>query len=82
MLGRSYLKMKPAESNDHVLLDDLLSERTPKTIAEKREMSLIESQIEKRIVHDFDMDNIIVVQGWVLSVTEARQCAFFSIIND
>jgi len=76
MLGCTYLKLKPAERNDTVLKQLLLG-----TSLGGQDMPTIESHIEKRIKNDFDADNIVVVEGWVLSITEARQCAFYSIIN-
>ena len=80
-LGRAYLKLKPDEIQDDILLNDLLAGNSRKVFLEKADVSTAESQIEKRIIQDFDTENIVVVQGWVLSVTEARQCAFFSILN-
>src|SRR5258705_11138865 len=73
MLGRAYLKLKPDETQDDILLNDLLAENSRKVFLEKADVSTAESQIEKRIIQDFDTENIVVVQGWVLSVTEARQ---------
>jgi len=81
MLGRAYLKLRPDETRDDVLLSDLLPGESHRVFLKKLDMTEAESQIEKRIKHDFDTDNIVVVQGWVLSITEARQCAFFSMIN-
>src|SRR5258705_13706123 len=81
MLGRAYLKLKPDETKNDMLLNDLLHEKAHKLFLKKQDILIAESQIEKRIKQDFDTDNIVVVQGWVLSVTEARQCAFFSMIN-
>lgn len=81
MLGNAYLKLKPEETRDDVLLNDILAEKPNKIFAKGQDTLMVESQIEKRIRQDFDTDNIVVVQGWVLSITEARQCAFFSILN-
>jgi hypothetical protein len=81
MLGRAYLKLKPDETRDDVLFNNLLAEESQRVFLKKKDFEKAESQIEKRIKHDFDSDNIVVVQGWVLSVTEARQCALYSIIN-
>ncbi|HLZ16514.1 MAG TPA: hypothetical protein VKQ08_05715 [Cyclobacteriaceae bacterium] len=80
-LGRAYLKLKPDETRNEVLINDLLAEESPKDSLKTEDMTLVESQIEKRIKQDFDADDIVLVQGWVLSITEARQCAFFSILN-
>src|SRR5258707_5177664 len=73
MLGRAYRKLKPDETRDDISLKDLLSEKTNSNFLEKQPVSMDESQIEKRIKQDFDTYNIVVVQGWVLSITEARQ---------
>jgi hypothetical protein len=80
MLGRAYLKMKPQESRGGRLLVDLLGDKFSK-IPENQDMPAVESQLEKRIKQDFENSNTVVLKGWVLSVTEARQCAFFSILN-
>tara|TARA_R110002167_G_scaffold10353_2_gene47649 strand:- start:279 stop:659 length:381 start_codon:yes stop_codon:yes gene_type:complete len=37
------------------------------------------SDIKKAIIKDFENDNTVVLDGWVVSVTEARQCALFSL---
>ena len=34
--------------------------------------------LEKKIKTDFETGNIVLVDGWVLSISEARQCALFS----
>jgi len=37
--------------------------------------------ISEKINQDFIEDNIIIIDGWVLSKTEAQQCALHSFIN-
>lgn len=81
MLGRAYLELKPTEINGDVLLNGLLPGKSHKIFLKTQDLFMAESQIEKKIKQDFDNDNIVVVQGWVLSITEARQCAIFSMIN-
>jgi hypothetical protein len=80
-LGLAYLKLRPNETKEEVLLNDLLAENFQRDHLENSDMVNAESEIEKRIKSDFATDNIVVVQGWVLSITEARQCAFFSKLN-
>ena len=36
-------------------------------------------QLEERISEDFKKDNTVVIDGWLLSITEARQCALLSL---
>jgi hypothetical protein len=80
MLGQAYIKLKPLELRFHSL-NDLLRDAVDKTVLESQDMVAVETQIEKRIKRDFDQRNTVVLKGWVLSVTEARQCAYFSILN-
>jgi hypothetical protein len=81
MLGRAYLKLKPDESYCGKLLNDLVPNAANEAVVQGMDMSVVESQIEKKIKQDFETSNTVVLKGWVLSITEARQCAFFSIIN-
>ena len=36
-------------------------------------------EIEKNVEMDFKSDKFIVIKGWVISETEARQCALLSL---
>src|SRR6185369_2647186 len=54
MLGRAYLKLKPEERRNDLLLNDLVAEKSSKGILDRQHISRVESQIEKRINHDFD----------------------------
>jgi hypothetical protein len=81
MLGRAYLSLKPDESCCGELSNDFLGDTSSATVLQDMDMSVVESKIEKRIKQDFETSNTVVLKGWVLSITEARQCAFFSILN-
>jgi hypothetical protein len=37
--------------------------------------------LENKVENDFKTGKIAVIKGWVLSLTEARQCALFSILQ-
>ena len=41
----------------------------------------IQHLMNQKIKHDFETDNTVIVNGWVLAVTEARQCALLYAIN-
>ena len=43
--------------------------------------ALLKSFIERKIEKDFQNNNTLVVHGWVLAVSEARQCALFSLLQ-
>ena len=37
--------------------------------------------LEHKVAEDFETGNTVMIDGWILSVTEARQCALFSTIQ-
>lgn len=65
-VGKIYRYHFPDEDN----------KRTLKTTLIKRNQDL-EQLVEK----DFELGNTVIINGWVLSITEARQCALYSIIH-
>lgn len=69
-IGRSYRKIFPEEVTKKALLEQL--EKHNANSAVRRD------DLEGRISEDFELGNTLVIDGWVLSVTEARQCALFS----
>ena len=38
--------------------------------------------LQQQITNDFKIGNTVMVDGWILSKTEARQCALFSLIQN
>ncbi len=70
-IGNKYRLLKPDEERQNVLVKLLtggIYAHSPVNV---------ESMAE-RIKKDFEIGNTILVDGWMLSVTEARQCALFS----
>jgi hypothetical protein len=39
------------------------------------------ADLDARVCADFDHGRTVVIRGWVLSVTEARQCALHSLLH-
>jgi hypothetical protein len=70
-VGKEYQKKFPKENNEQklakLLLKDALNE-------DGTTMTL-----EQKIITDYKMDNTVLLDGWILSVTEGRQCALLSI---
>ena len=73
--GIAYRQKFPKE-NDKIVLSDLLIGAKPPL-----DKSDIEKQLNDRVWDDFKTGKTITAAGWVLSVTEARQCALYSILN-
>jgi len=73
--GTAYRKMVASE-DDKGKLTALLTAQN--TITSKY---AIQTSLDNRVKEDFKTGKTFTVSGWVLSVTEARQCALFSILN-
>jgi hypothetical protein len=73
--GKAYRKMV-ADEDDKSRLTLLLTAQN--TITSK---DAIQASLDNRVKQDFKTGKTVTVSGWVLSVTEARQCALFSILN-
>jgi hypothetical protein len=73
--GLAYRKMFENE-NSQSALGEALSANKP-----TMDSDALRSALEKEVKQDFVTGNIVTVDGWILSVTEARQCALFSIVN-
>jgi len=75
-IGKAYGAAHPDEYSlrklERKLAENNLSSDTPP--------NKIFANLDKAIQADFDSGNIMILQGWVLSITEARQCALFSLM--
>jgi hypothetical protein len=70
-LGKKYRSMPMGESRQRSLVSAL--EKVAGTNA-KAAANALQQQIRK----DFETGNTVLVDGWILSKTEARQCALFA----
>lgn len=73
-IGKLYQKQHPQERSESDLVE-LLSE----SISTRKDS--LAAKLEWRIKEDFNTGKIITVDGWIISATEGRQCALFSLIN-
>ena len=67
-IGESYRRLVPAESN-----------RSTLETALRAQLHIARSSNEDPVRADFAAGRVIVVRDWMLSITEARQCALFSL---
>lgn len=76
-LGREYLRLVPIEADPTVLIalvrdSSLLSlESNPLAVRE---------WAKAKVRRDFAAGRLITIQGWVMSVTEARLCALMTLV--
>jgi hypothetical protein len=74
--GNVYRKLFPAENNKTTLTGLLLGNNS--TTKDRKTILML---LDYRVQQDFKTGKTVVASGWVLSITEARQCALYSIIN-
>ena len=77
-IGIQYRKLVPQESEKAKLEQVLLTDDAGKSISASDKNAVAEL-LDKKIQNDFNNYNIQILLGWVISVTEARQCALFSL---
>jgi len=78
-IGTVYKVQFPSEKRENQLVDLLLTNSKGKRFSQTSALSLINSLVDQKIKQDFETGKTVVIKGWVLSVTEARQCALFSL---
>jgi hypothetical protein len=77
-MGKNYLAVVPAENEKEKLTHLILTDKNG-NVANKSDT---EQLLAKKIKEDFLNNNTIILQNWVVSITEARQCALFSLITN
>ncbi len=77
-IGGQYRKLAPQENDKAKLEQMLLAGDGNKPVA-KDDKEAVALLMEKKTLDDFNQFRIHVLSGWVISVTEARQCALFSL---
>jgi hypothetical protein len=82
-LGRLYLDGRPREADAALLVTLIGAARGPvlPPAAPNTEEAL-RASLEARIRNDFISGNMVAVDGWLLSITEARLCALVSLLRD
>jgi hypothetical protein len=73
-IGKLYLEQYPGENTEQKLVE-LLSKPMLK------DENDFTQALTSRIKEDYITGKIVTLDGWVLSVTEGRQCALFSLIQ-
>ena len=75
-IGESYRTMTPGERDLRSLRAAIMDSRPLMS----RWFHVQERSIADLVHADFEQRRTVVVRGWVLSVTEARQCALYSLL--
>jgi hypothetical protein len=80
-IGMAYRAQASSESDRDKLATLLLTDSAGSPVSSASDQSFIQNLMNKKIDRDFEMGNIVIVKGWILSVTEARQCALLFLNN-
>ncbi|MGB5202980.1 hypothetical protein [Eudoraea sp.] len=70
-IGKQYRKL--TDENNKKYLEELLLKDAEVHHTE------IKTGLKTKVAEDFNTGNTILIDGWLLSITEARQCALLSI---
>lgn len=76
-IGKAYLKKSPADAGT---LRKLLTGEAG-GLDQFPTANGVWSMLFERVKEDFKADRTVILEGWVLSITEARQCALYSLTN-
>ena len=74
-IGMVYRLQTPSEREAIKLVAILSADATGKTVSPDADPKIIQDMLHEKIQQDFETDHTVILLGWVLSVTEARQCA-------
>jgi len=73
-IGQLYKRKYPNENNERKLVKLLLDGISTGN-------GSTDAAIAKRIKQDFETGSVVTIDGWILSTTEGRQCALYSLSN-
>lgn len=76
-IGNSYRVLVPEENEKQKLIDIILGVEDGKKLNISDKYA-IKELVNKKVHEDFLAHQTITIKGWVISKTEARQCALFS----
>jgi hypothetical protein len=80
-IGKAYFGQTVSESDAEKIASLLLTDSAGKPVSSASDQSFIQTLMNRKINQDFESGNIVIVNGWILSVTEARQSALLFVNN-
>ena len=78
-LGRRYRALVPAEDDLEALVQIIVAE-LPDNVPPHASARTLGVHLDEQVQRDFASGATVTLHGWVLSLTEARQCALFSLM--
>ena len=80
-IGMAYRQQTASESQRDKLVALLSTDIAGKPVPSNSDNHFIQVLLNKKISQDFQTGNTVIVKGWILAVTEARQCALLYLNN-
>lgn len=78
LIGKEYINKNSSENSKIILNEYLLMDRSGNKFKGNGKFEL-EKWLDNKIIRDFNSNNFVIIHGWVISRTEAQQCALLSI---
>ena len=78
VIGNSYRVKRPDENSKEKLLN-AITRGMPIIQNKTNDRANQAMEIEQHVEMEFKSDKLVVIKGWVISETEARQCALLSL---
>jgi hypothetical protein len=79
-VGREYLKIAPLEADVSRLIDLIVSPEKSIGAQSRTDAEALAESLRAKQRDDFEQGRTVLIQGWMLSQTEARLCALVSLI--
>src|SRR5664279_3371619 len=80
-IGMAYRAQTASEMDADQLATLLWTDSTGQPVSSASDNAFIQTLMSRKINRDFETGNILILKGWVLAVTEARQCALLFVNN-
>jgi hypothetical protein len=80
-IGMAYHQQAASEMETDKLTDLLLTDSAGRRLPPDADPAAVQTLISTKIKEDFELGKTVLVKGWILSVTEARQCALLFVNN-
>ena len=74
-IGKAYRLQTPSESEVDKLAGLLSVDSSGNSVSSSTDDLIIQNLLNQKIKRDFETGNTVIVKGWILTKTEARQCA-------
>jgi hypothetical protein len=80
-IGMAYRLQTVSEGDADKLVALLSADSTGNPVSLASDNLFIQTLINQKTKQDFETANTVIVNGWILAVTEARQCALLFVSN-